>query len=548
MDLNFTKSFIKREMTFRVKFTPMESESDDEPPPDLVAGDTEPAAESEPESEPEQEPEQEPEVVPVEHLLEQLRSQHLIARADGIGIALAKAETLRLGGNACLPRFPDEALKAYERAASMLWPFETQADAALPLLLCLSNQAEAYLQLGQHAAAGDVIEDARALIFQRGQMIDQEQLTAVIAKLDRREARAQDAELRERRRMEAAAAARAEAARDAQRAREARAAAEREASERAAARRAAERAARHEAERAASERQALEHAEVERAAAARAGATAARAAEAEAARLERLQVEEERRLQQRREVEERQREAQLRRVAIEEAAAEQSRAEEARRVVEEHAAQEAAAAEAALAREQEAREAAERQQEMDQREAIRLRRRQERQAREDARRREREDAAAAVEIERLAMLDRAEWATQQQLRQQAEQERMEREQEELQLIMDISRREEERRRSVERRAQAHLLSQRTILPSMEAGESPQAAFSSTPIPRSVEVVAETPTGECYICYEETTWRPCGLHHLCLGCAGQWRVKCRSGENHPQGRSIEPHCPVCREPI
>jgi hypothetical protein len=43
----------------------------------------------------------------MEHLLEQLRSQHLIARADGIGIALARAsgwggnyllvETLKLG-------------------------------------------------------------------------------------------------------------------------------------------------------------------------------------------------------------------------------------------------------------------------------------------------------------------------------------------------------------------------------------------------------------------------------------------------------------------
>jgi hypothetical protein len=33
----------------------------------------------------------------MEHLLEQLRSQHLIARADGIGIALAKASGW--GGN-----------------------------------------------------------------------------------------------------------------------------------------------------------------------------------------------------------------------------------------------------------------------------------------------------------------------------------------------------------------------------------------------------------------------------------------------------------------
>jgi hypothetical protein len=41
----------------------------------------------------------------MEHLLEQLRSQHLIARADGIGIALAKASgwggnTLSSGGSA----------------------------------------------------------------------------------------------------------------------------------------------------------------------------------------------------------------------------------------------------------------------------------------------------------------------------------------------------------------------------------------------------------------------------------------------------------------
>lgn len=433
-------------------------------------------------------------------IIAEMRTHSQGVRNGGLDDALARADELRQAGKEAFEaRDYALALQRYDAAITSLWPMESRPGAPWPLVACISNKAEALLQLGEYEAAADSCEDARALIFQHGHLFDRRSCSAIEQKLASREARAQAGKERERRREAQAAAQRAE---------------ERLTAERAARERTdAEAAARRETAR---------------------QEAAAAAAEARAAQQNaiRQQEAEQRRAAQQRQAEERRRRAEQ--VAAEAQAAERraadQRAEEQR-------------LRDAERREEEERAAEQRRVAAAQREAVVVRRRQQRQAREDARRRQQAEAQAAVEAERQQALQRA--ADAEEWRQQVERQRAleAQEQEELALVLEMSRRDEWLRSREAARAQARAQAQVQAQPQAVPQALAAASSSSAAADPDVDSV-------CAICFEDVVplWMPCGKHALHISCAAQWRAQCRSGANHKLGQSIEPTCPTCREPI
>ena len=408
-------------------------------------------------------------------ILEEFRGYLRQSRREGLEHALQEAEGTRKSANNELQNGRmNGAVKSYESAAALLWPFEGSIEAVIPLVHCLSNRAEALLRLNLPIDAKESIEDARSLIAQHEGALSHEDQRGVCAKLDHREQRAQKAIQEEHTREQRDADARAEVQAQAQQQATARAAEER---------RVAERQREQNAQRELEARQRLASASKAAQQAAAERAAAARAAEekAQAARLE----------QQR-------------------AAAERSAAQLATQTA----------------------EAAEKSRATAAREVVLADRRRRRIAREADRQRAIEAAEAAVVAERDEALRRAEWADGQNEQRRRAREQEELDTQELELVLNISRQEEQKRRMAEKRR----LSQ--------AAAARDPSDPSTPPSEALHEDVE-----CAICLEVVSppVRPCGRHAMHIGCASQWRLKMQSGELN-NGRPQQPSCPLCREPI
>eukprot|EP00966_Prymnesium_polylepis_P044380 1028384-Prymnesium_polylepis.1 len=87
------------------------------------------------------------------------------ARKQSIQQAITNAEAEKSKGNEAIRCGETAAAAAsYDRAIAALSPFESEPGVEWPLVLCLSNYAEAMLRLSQHAETLDSCNDAAVLV------------------------------------------------------------------------------------------------------------------------------------------------------------------------------------------------------------------------------------------------------------------------------------------------------------------------------------------------------------------------------------------------
>lgn len=398
----------------------------------------------------------------------------------------------RCGNEELKSRAPEAALRSYNDAIGLLTPLGARAEAVRDLVICLSNRAEARLFLNSHCAAQDDCGAALRLLGQRSEhewegVFGTDRRTDLKRKLEQRLSRARDA---------------------------------------------------------------IKVDENVAAAAAR----AARKAEAEALRMRRKEEQRRRRA-----------EVQAQRRAAKAANADKHQTSTPRvgrvhRATSQVAMRETKAAAKQRADEQWAQEermAAER-------EAMRLRdearaareqvvadRRRRRQERAAAERRAKLQAIAQQVQEREAALLRA---------QRAEEEirRLElaaREEEQVKYALEMSLRDMQHQQELEQRARDQRAREQRALDAQErslriCNDDRNRDAKNQQSPSSVLDEVDD-DNMCSICQEQIpkpVWRPCGKHPLHLHCTIQWRDQCRSGRNSANGCSVQPSCPICREPI
>ena len=420
-----------------------------------------------------------------------IRDQIRAARSRGVDDAIVGAEAERLIGNEAIGvgRSRD-AVDSYSKALMLLWPFDTKRTAAWPIVMCLSNRAEAYLRLNDYSAASTDCSTALSLLERYDGIFDEAPAKEITGKNERRARRA------------AEAIAKAHAREEAERAQQARANEVRVAEAR-------------EAELRASQERDAQVRAVADAAAARARELAQRD-QAEARRARQEQAE---------------REAQERRWAREAAAAERQlqQATQLREVAERQQAELRAAQEAAAARRAE-------------RERVQERRRAVREAR--AQRREREMREAE---EREAAREEAEREWRERTIQQAEERQAHaaadaRFSRETDYLVELSRREmvEEQRRGLQEISRMRTEAAATT--SDGSASLCRVASSSAAENFSAEDKAKR---ECSICLggeeDGELYLACGFHPLHQACAFMW------GETE-RGQGRAPTCPECRRAI
>lgn len=140
-----------------------------------------------------------------------LRSKVQDARKQSVQQALACADDKKQEGNQAIKSGENAAAAAaYDSAISALGPFESETGVAWPLVLCLSNHAEAMVRLGRHAEALDSCNDAAVLLERYEASFNAEAATKIAAKIEVREKAAIEAagEAVERAKEDAAIAAR----------------------------------------------------------------------------------------------------------------------------------------------------------------------------------------------------------------------------------------------------------------------------------------------------------------------------------------------------
>ena len=116
------------------------SDSSDEEPPDLAGDDVPVAALSDSDDDGAAvNADDEPEVVTLDQLINQLRSQNLLARSGGRGVALARAETEHRMAKECIDEYPEAAVEGYDRAMEQLLPFSSDNEVAWQLLLIINK-------------------------------------------------------------------------------------------------------------------------------------------------------------------------------------------------------------------------------------------------------------------------------------------------------------------------------------------------------------------------------------------------------------------------
>ena len=402
-----------------------------------------------------------------------IRDQIRAARSRGVGDAIVGAEAERLAGNEAIGVGRNrDAVDSYSKAMMLLWPFGTKPTVVWPIVMCLSNRAEAHLRLNDYSAAATDCSTALSLLERYDRDFDEEEYghnaKEIKGKTERRERRA------------VVAIAKARAREEAERAQQARA----------------------DDARVAEAREAELLASQERNAQARAAADAAAARARELTQREQAE-----------------REVQEERRAREAAAAERQlqQATRLREEAERQAEERRAAEEAAAARRAE-------------RERVQERRRAERQARAQRRERETREAeeqeAAREEAER-EWRERTIREAEERQAQAAADERLRRE---TDYLMDLRHREmvEDQRRGLQeisrRRTEATTAS--------DVNASCGVASSSAD---SISAVDETKR-ECSICLcgeeEGELYLACGFHPLHHACAFMWGEKERGQGRAP----------------